>query len=183
MYNFFQISVPLDQMQYVQLVPGQMLLEMDSKSLTQFDVISNKLIAINNGTVVQAEFKFQRKIMYHLANTYLPTISLLVITEITLFFDESKLEMAVTLSVTVMLVMYTLYQSISLTIPMTAYLKLIDNWLIFCLLVPFFIVITESYWYFQQASKHRAGLLQTLHYVTLYNSFHYIYSSVSQTRC
>jgi hypothetical protein len=150
-------------MQYVQLVPVQMLLEMDSKSLIQFDVIGSKLISINNGTLVRAELKFQRKIMYHLANTYLPTISLLVITEITLFFNDSKLEMALTLSVTVMLVMYTLYQSISLTIPMTAYLKFIDNWLIFCLLVPFLIVITESYWYFQQASKHTTGLINLLY--------------------
>ncbi len=150
-------------MQYVQLIPVQMLLEMDSKSLIQFDVIGSKLISINNGTLVRAEFKFQRKIMYHLANTYLPTISLLVITEITLFFNDSKLEMALTLSVTVMLVMYTLYQSISLTIPMTAYLKFIDNWLIFCLLVPFLIVITESYWYFQQASKHTTGFFNLLY--------------------
>ena len=154
-------------MQYVQLVPGQMLLEMDSKSLVQFDVIGSKLIAISNRTVVQAEFKFQRKIMYHLANTFLPTISLLVIAEITLFFDEAKLEMAVTLSVTVMLVMYTLYQSISLTIPMTAYLKMIDNWLIFCLLVPFIIVITEIYWHFQQAVKQRAGLSQIFYFKNL----------------
>ena len=107
--------------------------------------------------MAEAEFKFQRKIMYHLANTFLPTISLLVIVEFTLFFDESKLEMAVTLSLTVMLVMYTLYQSISLTIPKTAYLKLIDYWLIYCLLTPFIIFIIESWWYLEESKKRKAS--------------------------
>ena len=106
--------------------------------------------------MLQVELKFQRKIMYHLANTFLPTISLLVLVEITLFFDRSKLDMAVTLSLTIMLVMYTLYQSISQTIPKTAYLKLIDYWLIFCLLAPFVIFIIESGWYLDQAKKSKA---------------------------
>jgi hypothetical protein len=91
--------------------------------------------------------------MYHVANTYLPTISLVVIVEITLFFDATKLDISVTLSLTIMLVMYTLYQSISYTIPQTAYLKLIDYWLIFCLLTPFFIFIIETAWYLEQNRK------------------------------
>ncbi len=96
---------------------------------------------------------FQRKVMYHMANTYLPTISLVVIVEITLFFDATKLDISVTLSLTIMLVMYTLYQSISYTIPQTAYLKLIDYWLIFCLLTPFSIFIIETAWYLEESRK------------------------------
>ncbi len=56
--------------------------------------------------------------MYHLTNTYLPTISLLIISEMTLFFDDTKREIAITLSLTVMLVMYTFYQ---VTISPTSY--------------------------------------------------------------
>jgi hypothetical protein len=125
-------------------------------SLMQFDVTNSTFTAIKNASMVQVELKFQRKIMYHLANTFLPTISLLVLVEITLFFDRSKLDMAVTLSLTIMLVIYTLYQSISQTIPKTAYLKLIDYWLIFCLLAPFVIFIIESGWYLDQAKKSKA---------------------------
>ena len=115
-------------------------------SLIQFDVISSEFKSFENGSLVQVEMKFQRKVMYHLANTFLPTISLIVIIEITLFFGNSKLDMAVNLSLTIMLVMYTFYQSLSQTLPKTAYLKLIDYWLIFCLLVPFLIFIIESVW-------------------------------------
>jgi hypothetical protein len=135
-----------------------LVLKFDSAELMQFDVVNYSFNALNNGSMAVANFKFQRKIMHHLANTFLPTISLLVIVEFTLFFDESKLEMAVTLSLTVMLVMYTLYQSISLTIPKTAYLKMIDYWLIYCLLTPFVIFIIESWWYLEESKKRKLAL-------------------------
>jgi hypothetical protein len=67
----------------------------------------------------------------------------LVIADITLFFDENHFELAIGLSLTIMLVMYTLYQSILDSLPKTAYLKLIDIWLIFCLVLPFFIFLIQ----------------------------------------
>ena len=50
------------------------------------------------------------------------------------------------LSLTIMLVMYTMYQSISSELTKTAYLKMIDYWLLFCLLMPFITLIVEFYW-------------------------------------
>ena len=61
----------------------------------------------------------------------------------TLFIDESHLELATGLSLTIMLVMYTLYQSISDSMPQTAYLKWIDVWLMFCLMLPFAIFLFQ----------------------------------------
>ena len=72
--------------------------------------------------------------------------SLLVIAEVTLFFVESLVEVAVGLTLTIMLVMYTMYQSINESSTKTAYLKMIDFWLIFCLLVPFTIFMIEIFW-------------------------------------
>ena len=42
--------------------------------------------------------------------------------------------------------MYTLFQSISNTLPQTAYLKLIDLWLLFSLIVPLIIFIIHMIW-------------------------------------
>jgi hypothetical protein len=53
--------------------------------------------------------------------------------------------MAIGLSLTIMLVMYTMYQSISQTLPVTAYLKFIDVWLIVCLLLPFFVFVVQVF--------------------------------------
>ena len=45
------------------------------------------------------------------------------------------------MAITSMLVMYTLNQSVSSKLPATAYMKLIDVWLLFGLLLPFVIII------------------------------------------
>ena len=91
--------------------------------------------------------------MNHLTNTYLPTMSLLIIVESTLFLDYSRLDVAVSLYLSTMLVVHTFYQSISHTVPKTTYLKFVDNWLIFCLLVPFVIFLTETKRYLEESRK------------------------------
>jgi len=95
---------------------------------------------------VDVEIILQRVFSYHLTNTFIPTTSLLIIAEVTLFFKEPQTELAIGLSLTIMLVMYTMYQSINASLTKTSYLKMIDYWLLFCLLVPFAIFMIEIYW-------------------------------------
>ncbi len=101
---------------------------------------------MKNQSEVHVAINLKRIFSYHLTNTYMPTSTLLIIAEITLNFDEEKTELAIGLSLTIMLVMYTMYQSISDNLIRTAYLKMIDYWLLFCLLMPFFIFMIEIYW-------------------------------------
>jgi hypothetical protein len=98
---------------------------------------------MNNQSLIQFEILLQRMYFYHLAATYMPTICLLIIAEITLFIDESHFDTTVMVSLTSMLVMYTLYQSIAGTLPQTAYLKMIDIWLLFGLMMPFIVFLLE----------------------------------------
>jgi len=81
----------------------------------------------------------KRMFLYHLANTYIPTTCLIIIVELTLFVDDSHFDTNVMVSLTTLLVMYTLYQSISTTLPQTGYLKLLDYWLLFSLVTPFIL--------------------------------------------
>jgi hypothetical protein len=113
-----------------------------------------------NSSDVQVRFHFQRKIIYHIANTYVPTVSLLFISELTMFFRESFIDMSATLAITVLLVMYTFYQSISGSIPQTAYLKFIDYWLIFCLIIPFVIFVNQSFHYLSQQETTEVEMLK-----------------------
>jgi hypothetical protein len=41
--------------------------------------------------------------------------------------------------------MYTLYQSIAVSLPQTAYLKMIDVWLLFGLMMPFIVFLLEVF--------------------------------------
>lgn len=124
-----------------------------SKSLTQFNVINCTFYSMENNSKVIVELVLQRILFYHLTNTFIPTTSLLVISEITLLFDDQKTEVAIGLSLTVLLVMYTMYQSISAALTKTAYLKMIDFWLLFCLLLPFAIFMIEVYWLLRNIAK------------------------------
>ena len=117
-----------------------------SKTLLQFNVIDWRFKQLEDGARLHLDIKLRRIVSYHLTNTYMPTMTLLIISIVTLQFDESKTEMSVGLSLTIMLVMYTLYQSISASLIKTAYLKMIDYWLLFCLLLPFAIFMIEIYW-------------------------------------
>ncbi len=85
--------------------------------------------------------KINRVFTHHLFTTFLPTFCLIVIAEATLFIREAHFEATIMVTLTSMLVMYTLYQSVSNTLPQTAYLKMVDIWLLMGLILPFFIIL------------------------------------------
>ena len=69
--------------------------------------------------------------------TYFPTILLIAITFATTFFKPFFFEAALTVNLTNMLVMTTIFTSVMEKLPLTSYPKMVDVWLIFCQLVPF----------------------------------------------
>ena len=86
---------------------------------------------------IQMTIFMRRKIMSEMMTTYLPSILLLMITFATTFFKPVYFEAALTVNLTNMLVMTTIFTSVMDRLPTTSYLKMIDIWLIFCQLVPF----------------------------------------------
>ena len=59
----------------------------------------------------------------------------------TTYFKKEHFKTSIPMAITSMLVMYTLNQSVSSKLPATSYMKLIDIWLLFGLLLPFVIII------------------------------------------
>ena len=84
----------------------------------------------------------KRKIMSEMMTTFLPSLLLMMITYATTFFKPVYFEAALTVNLTNMLVMTTIFISVMERLPTTSYLKLIDHWLISCQLVPFTEVIS-----------------------------------------
>lgn len=112
-------------------------------NLLQFEVKNVYLELKENDTEIECVIIFKRNPLYHLSTTYLPTSCILLMALITLYIDESHFEATIMVALTSMLVMYTLFQSISTDMPSTAYLKLLDYWLIFGLIMPFVIFTSE----------------------------------------
>ena len=86
----------------------------------------------------------KRKVATELLTTYLPTILLLLITFTTTFFNKDLFGDAIAVNLTIMLVMTTIFTSKIEELPPTSDMKMIDIWLIFCLVVPFLEVVLRT---------------------------------------
>ena len=113
------------------------------RSMVQFEVESMEMI-LKDPNYLVIEIKLKRMFKYHLAATYVPSALLIIITTITLFVDEKHYGATIMVHLTTMLVMFTLYQSVSDSMPKTAYLKFIDIWLLYGIIVPFVTFIVET---------------------------------------
>ena len=75
-----------------------------------------------------------------LLTVYLPTFLLICISYVTNFFKPYFFEAVVAVNLTCMLVLATMFVSVSDSLPKTSYIKMIDVWLIVSLSIPFFEV-------------------------------------------
>ena len=107
----------------------------EDKDLTMFTITN---LTLNEGeNMVYMAIKLKRKVVTELVTTYFPTILLLLITYTTIFFDKDLFGDAIAVNLTIMLVMTTIFTSKIEELPPTSDMKMIDFWLIFCLVVPF----------------------------------------------
>ena len=125
----------------VNLLPGNMTLK-QSKDMTQFSIIECVLVnATHPNTGVEMRIKMKRKIMSEMMTTYFPSLLLMMITYATTFFKPFFFEAALSVNLTTMLVMTTIFISKMEGLPPTSATKMIDYWLILCQLVPFAQVV------------------------------------------
>ena len=108
------------------------------------------MFTIQNLTLVKSEqlvimsIVLKRKVATELLTTYFPTILLLLITFVTIFFDKDLFGDNIAVNLTIMLVMTTIFTSKIEELPPTSDMKMIDIWLIFCLVVPFLEVVLRT---------------------------------------
>ena len=112
--------------------------------LTMFTITNLTLVKQKNANMVYMALKLKRKVATELLTTYLPTILLLLITFTTIFFDKGLFGDAIAVNLTIMLVMTTIFTSKIEELPPTSDMKMIDIWLIFCLVVPFLEVVLRT---------------------------------------
>ena len=117
-------------------------LEYEDTDLTLFTIQS--LTLSEDANMVTMALKLKRKVATELLTTYLPTILLLLITFVTIFFDNDLFGDVIAVNLTIMLVMTTIFTSKIEELPPTSDMKMIDVWLIFCLVVPFLEVILRT---------------------------------------
>ena len=127
----------------VKLIPMKLVMEQEEE-MTIFHIIDRQLVYRNISQPKEGVFMFivlKRKITSEMMTTYFPTIMLTAITFATTFFKPYFFEAALTVNLTTMLVMTTIFISKMDGLPPTSAIKMIDIWLIMCQLVPFCEVV------------------------------------------
>ena len=121
------------------LFPKKLLMEQDPDmtlyNMEEWSVTYRNESAPKEG--IWMTIVLRRKIMSEMLTTYLPSALLMMITFATTFFKPFFFEAALSVNLTNMLVMTTIFISVMEKLPLTSYPKMIDYWLIFCQLVPF----------------------------------------------
>merc|ERR1719167_1077631 len=100
---------------------------------------------IEDAKGLSVSITFGRRLLGTILTIYLPTVLLNVIGHATNFFKPFFFEAVVTVNLTAMLVLTTMFINVSNNLPKTSYVKMIDIWLIFNLLLPFIEVLVHTY--------------------------------------
>ena len=103
----------------------------------------NRVVGTTRKVVV--ELIFGRRLLSIILTVFIPTLLLNLIGHSTNYFKPFFFEAVISLNVTVMLVLTTMFISVSNNLPKTAYIKMIDTWLIFNLFKPFIDIILQTY--------------------------------------
>ena len=93
---------------------------------------------------IQMKIILKRRIINELLTSYLPSVLLILLSYSTTFFRPFYFEASVTVNLTTMLVMTTIFIAVMDKLPSTAYVKMIDIWLIFGQLIPFARVVITT---------------------------------------
>ena len=110
---------------------------------------------------VRMEVKLKRKIMGEMMTTYLPSFLLMMITFATTFFKPFFFEAALSVNLTTMLVMTTIFISKMEGLPPTSDIKMIDIWLILCQMVPFAEVVLLTAMEYQRDDQELDVITET----------------------
>ena len=125
----------------VTLLPKDVMLtqslDMVLFTITNYDLVNAKI----PGKGIRMKITLKRKIMSEMMTTYFPSLLLMMITYATTFFKPFFFEAALSVNLTTMLVMTTIFISKMEGLPPTSATKMIDYWLILCQLVPFIQVV------------------------------------------
>ncbi len=115
--------------------------------LPQYYVIETKIqniVVPPHTNAVRVDLLFGRRILSTVLSSYLPTFLICVMVFATNYFKGFFFEAIVTVNLTSLLALTTLFVSIMNSLPKTSYIKMMDIWLIFCLTIPFCEVILQA---------------------------------------
>ena len=131
--NVSSKNLGINQLQFVASEEASLLAD---KEMTEYRIKDIQLetgISRIGASQAYVGITFQRRMEYHVTNTFLQTQALIIVGFLSFFFRIDNFTDRIMVTLTVTLVMVTLMASIQGSLPKTSYFKLIDIWLLYCL--------------------------------------------------
>nr|XP_027216911.1 glutamate-gated chloride channel-like [Penaeus vannamei] len=115
-----------------------------SRRLLEYELVKEVLteVADDRTSFMQVRLSFKNLYGYYVGNTFVPSLLLIVIAYLTLYFDYSDFQDRVMVSLTSLLVLATFFTQTSASIPRTSYLKLIDAWYVALICENFLVIVS-----------------------------------------
>jgi len=90
-----QLRVPYDWRKIIRLKDGEFKNDLKKNKTTKFEIVEVRIMVVDKDRKYDCIITLRRIYLYHVINTYLPTVTLLIISEITLFFDEKNMQVGI----------------------------------------------------------------------------------------
>ena len=131
---------------FIDLLPGNLKYS-GGTDLAQYYIMSYDIYKenIKGKEGVQVSITLGRRLLGVILTIYVPTLLLNTIGYSTNYFKDFFFEAVVGINLTCMLVLVTLFISVSDGLPKTAYIKMVDYWLIVTLILPFVEIMLHTY--------------------------------------
>ena len=102
------------------------------------------MVAVDGGAAILVEVTLGRQLLSVILNVFTPTLVLNIISYSTNFYKDEYFESIIAINLTSMLVLVSLFVYVNERLPATAYIKMVDIWLIFNLIIPFLLIILHT---------------------------------------
>ncbi|KAG7168338.1 Glutamate-gated chloride channel-like 9 [Homarus americanus] len=116
-----------------------------SQMISSYEIGNFSAATVNDSLVpyfcLQVRFSLRRQYERIVLVMFLPSFMLVIIGYATLYIKLGLLQVRLTVSLTTLLVLYTLSDQISSHLPQTSYLKIIDYWFFSCIFLLFSIIL------------------------------------------
>jgi len=101
-----------------------------------------------NYSTLSFSIKMRRNLTYHLVQTYLPSVLLILITWLCFLLPPDMVEVRIGISMTTVLTLTAMFSAVRETSPEVSYTMAVDVWMVFCVFLVFLalVLFTVTYW-------------------------------------
>ncbi|XP_063600303.1 uncharacterized protein LOC134776483 [Penaeus indicus] len=131
--------------QYVKVHPGEKGIAFRGRRrLLEYQLVREGMVQHDQGNYsgVEVQLYLRNLSNFYITSTYVPTFIIVVIGYLVYFFPLANFNERVLVGLTGLLVEATFFSQVNSSIPHTAYMKLVDIWMVFCILTLFLVVVS-----------------------------------------